>query len=357
MQLAVSPLADEALIVVCLALQLSDAGGEGYESIRQDLQELRDEVQDVSQQVDNNLGHFDKILKGLDLAFLIFCSVVGFQLLLGLVSTCCNFRRVLLILSVWSFIISVLAWIIFGASFVSSTLVEDTCGAIDQYVDCRANNIASFSANATSEVLERCELDDILPCVPQDESAAVLLDARRLTYELVLEANERLRTLNAPLPQESRVPLLCNPFLGPLAVPPYGDRDPSTCDGRVQLRDAGNTYEEFKCDLNDPIICAAQGKPLTADLYAELKTLTKAALKVLAQFPSMESLLQCEYVVDGLDSLHDKHCSSGLQRSTDTMWLAWLLLAIGFTFLIVFWAAGYRRFGHSMVFHSQFIKS
>ncbi|KAJ0937694.1 putative transmembrane protein [Helianthus annuus] len=220
-------------------------------------------------------------------------------------------RRVLHILIVLCWLITVLCWVFFGAYFFLSRFAGDTCTALEGFQQDPYNN----------------SLSSILPCDQLLSAESVLNDVSAGVYNLVNEVNANLSRIQ----QDSSFGV-CNPFSGP---PEYNYQPNNCSEDEIRIGDIPELLKLITCV--DPVdgICNG-GIPVSGNDFRTVVAYTSSIQILLNTYPGMESLLQCQTVKDAFSEIIENHCTP-VKRDVKIVWAGLVFLSIVMVFLVLTW--------------------
>ncbi|KAK1430486.1 hypothetical protein QVD17_13256 [Tagetes erecta] len=220
-------------------------------------------------------------------------------------------RRILHILIVFCWLITVLCWVFFGAYFFLSRFARDTCTALEGFQNNPYNN----------------SLSSILPCDQLLSAESVLNDVSAGVYNLVNQVNANiLRT------QQYSSFGVCNPFSGP---PEYNYQPNNCSENHIRIGDIPELLRLITCV--DPVdgICNG-GIPISGNDFRRVVAYTSSIQILLNSYPGMESLVQCQTVKEAFSEIVQNHCEP-VKRDVRIVWAGLVFLSITMVFLVLTW--------------------
>ncbi|KAK9059139.1 hypothetical protein SSX86_021758 [Deinandra increscens subsp. villosa] len=220
-------------------------------------------------------------------------------------------RRVLHMLIVFCWLITVLCWVFFGAYFFLSRFAGDTCTAIEGFQQDPYNN----------------SLSSILPCDQLLSAESVLNDVSAGVYNLVNEVNANISRIQ----QDSSFGV-CNPFSGP---PEYNYQPNNCSENDIRIGDIPELLKLITCV--DPVdgICNG-GIPISGNDFRTVVAYTSSIQILLNSYPGMESLLHCQTVKNAFSEILQNHCKP-VKRDVKIVWAGLVFLSTAMVFLVLTW--------------------
>uniref|UniRef100_A0A251VAX9 Transmembrane protein n=1 Tax=Helianthus annuus TaxID=4232 RepID=A0A251VAX9_HELAN len=273
--------------------------------------QLDSTADDIQRQARKNRHKIDL---GLRILYIVSTVIFALNLVAVIALTAVGvvkIRRVLHILIVLCWLITVLCWVFFGAYFFLSRFAGDTCTALEGFQQDPYNN----------------SLSSILPCDQLLSAESVLNDVSAGVYNLVNEVNANLSRIQ----QDSSFGV-CNPFSGP---PEYNYQPNNCSEDEIRIGDIPELLKLITCV--DPVdgICNG-GIPVSGNDFRTVVAYTSSIQILLNTYPGMESLLQCQTVKDAFSEIIENHCTP-VKRDVKIVWAGLVFLSIVMVFLVLTW--------------------
>ncbi|KAI3703353.1 hypothetical protein L1987_73357 [Smallanthus sonchifolius] len=255
-----------------------------------------------------------KIDLGLRILYIVSTTIIVLNLVAVIalaVVGAMKIRRVLHILIVLCWLITVLCWVFFGAYFFLSRFAGDTCTALEGFQQDPYNN----------------SLSSILPCDELLSAESVLNDVSTGVYDLVNEVNANISQIQ----QDSSFGV-CNPFSGP---PEYNYQPNNCSENDIRIGDIPELLRLITCV--DPVdgVCNG-GIPIAGNDFKTAVAYTSSIQILLNSYPGMESLLHCQTVKDAFADILENHCKP-VKRDVKIVWTGLVFLSIVMVFLVLTW--------------------
>ncbi|XP_076910771.1 uncharacterized protein LOC143568506 [Bidens hawaiensis] len=266
---------------------------------------------DIERQARTNRHRIDVILRVLYIISTIIFSLNLVAVIALAVVGVMKKRRILHILIVLCWLITVLCWVFFGAYFFLSRFAGDTCTAIEGFQKDPYNN----------------SLSSILPCDQLLSAESALTDVSAGVYDLVNEVNANISRIQ----QDSSFGV-CNPFSGP---PEYNYQPNNCSENDIRIGDIPELLRLITCV--DPVdgVCNG-GIPISGNDFRTAVAYTSSIQILLNSYPGMESLLHCQTVKDAFAEILEHHCKP-VKRDVKIVWAGLVFLSIVMVFLVLTW--------------------
>ncbi|XP_074320065.1 uncharacterized protein LOC141656871 [Silene latifolia] len=224
-----------------------------------------------------------------------------------------RFRRVVYMLVVLAWFLTVLSWLLFGAYSFIEKFSADTCTALHNFEQNQENN----------------SLNTILPCDELRSARTALSDVSIGLFEVLNQVNVNISILRAnSLPSLNYV---CNPFSGP----PDFLYQPKDCPAdSIHIGDIPQVLKMFTCSDISGTRCN-EGFITTSE-YNVIETYTTSVQNLLDAYPVMENLVNCRLVKDTFSDILVNHCKP-VKMYLKTTCVGMLLLSIVMMVLVSTW--------------------
>ncbi|KAG0604717.1 hypothetical protein M758_9G002900 [Ceratodon purpureus] len=302
----------------------------GWQVLNATEAKLNEQADLVTAKIDRNVRKFNNLINAVEIAFIIILSLGLFLVVIGLVAAFLRWRRVFFLIIVFGWILTALAWLLFGLLFSLNNVALDTCQALTEFLQAPANTT----------------LDSFLPCVDSATSNAALLTVREGTSSIIQEANSTIITiqrLNNFLGKGNGTILsLCNPF-GPPPDYNYTETCPS---GTLPIGELPQVLEPYVCMANMTTFqCLTDGRFVSSDNNATLYEFAQGSQNLLNTVPKLSKLADCSFVIDTFNNFVNQRCHP-LNSALRHLWIPMLLLSIFLTILTALWILTNHRNAH-----------
>ncbi|XP_071903308.1 uncharacterized protein [Coffea arabica] len=244
-------------------------------------------------------------------------------------------RKILIIVAAVMLAVALLGFLfsILGLQCLVCIIAGDTCVAMDQW-----------NKNPTAHTA----LDDILPCVDTTAAQETLSESKTVTFQLVGVVNGLIANVsNVNLPPAAGrlsynqsgplVPLLCNPF--------NPDKTARKCAaGEADLTNATQVWKNYVCRVSTNNVCTTVGR-LTPSMYQQMSSAANVSYGLYHYGPFLTDLLDCTFVRDTFNRIHDDHCDD-LKRFSKWIHVGLALVSAAVALSLIFWLLYARERRH-----------
>ncbi|OAE33890.1 hypothetical protein AXG93_3037s1130 [Marchantia polymorpha subsp. ruderalis] len=189
---------------------------------------LINESQSIQQTVDDNTDIFHDIITAMEAALIVVTTLNVIVIIMGPVSAVFKWRRIFYFIVVVGWILAVLNSFLFGLYFMFNNAVEDTCDAMNEYMDRPYNTT----------------LDALLPC--ED-----LLSASDAVDDIAKEIRDAVSSVNATLNLVQLLGYKLSPLCEQIGPAPEYQYISSCPNNTVNIGDLPKELEPLRCSSND----------------------------------------------------------------------------------------------------------
>lgn len=302
----------------------------GWQALNATEAKLDQQADLVTAKINRDVHKFNQILNALEITFIVILSLGLFLVVVGLVAAILRWRRVFFVLIVFGWILTALAWLVFGLLFALNNVASDTCQALTEFLQAPGNTT----------------LDSFLPCVDSATSEAALLTVSEGASSIVQEANSTIITIqkvnNFFGKGNGTILSLCNPF-GPPPDYNYTETCPA---GTLPIGELPQVLAPYVCMTNMTTFqCITDGRFVSSDSNATLYEFSEGAQNLLNTVPELSKLADCSFVTDTFNNFVNRRCHP-LKAAIRHLWILMLLLSIFLTMLTAFWILANHRNAH-----------
>ncbi|KAG6551347.1 hypothetical protein Mapa_007133 [Marchantia paleacea] len=274
---------------------------------------LINESQSIQQTVDDNTDTFHDIITAMEAALIVVTTLNVIVIILGPVCAVFKWRRIFYFIVVVGWILAVLNSFLFGLYFMFNNAVEDTCDAMNEYMDRPYNTT----------------LDALLPC--ED-----LLSASDAVVDIAKEIRDSVSSVNATLNLVQLLGYKLSPLceqIGP--APDY--RYISSCpNNTVTIGDLPKELEPLRCSSNDSMSCSQNNTFLTDSEYQRVMAYASSAQILLNIYPTLNRLTDCSLIKYAFSELLKDNCGPA-NSAVRLIWISFVVVALTMIFVIVSW--------------------
>ncbi|KAL9229841.1 hypothetical protein vseg_005266 [Gypsophila vaccaria] len=252
----------------------------------------------------------------------LLCLVGGLVLLLlhwhpGLLS---------IILVCW--ILAMACWAMTGLDFFLHTFAEDTCTALEDFV----NNPLNSS------------LSSLLPCADALKSQSIVLQLSRTVHDFITQLNSNINIMTKELvfTEVNHVnnvlgnKQICDPFAGP---PDYQYLEGKCPAHAIPIRDLPDILARFTCENETTSnSCTGRGKFLPRTAFLMAYAYIRSVESLIDIYPDLENLIHCSFVKDRISDVVSHQCKP-YKSSTRLLWTSVICLSSIMVVLLSLWLA------------------
>ncbi|XP_027164168.1 uncharacterized protein LOC113764456 [Coffea eugenioides] len=311
----------EAMKDLSANLAADAESGDATRFLKSTAQSLDTEADDIHRQARK---HRRAIYNGLKIVYIITTVTISLNLVAAIalsVSGVLKLRRILRLMVILCWILTVLCWLFSGIYFFIENFADDTCTALEGFRQDPYNN----------------SLSSILPCDELSSAKSVLRHVSAEVYNVVHEVNSNISTRYGNIFQ------ICNPFSGP----PHYHYQPQDCPANAyKIGDIPQLLKQVTCPDSEQ--GCTGGIVIPTKYYNRLEIYTTSIQRLLNEYPDMESLVECQTVTTAFSEILNTHCKP-LKRYTRMVWAAMVFLSTVMVALILLWTteAHYEQYQHS----------
>ncbi|KAK9670256.1 hypothetical protein RND81_13G189600 [Saponaria officinalis] len=231
-----------------------------------------------------------------------------------------------IILLCW--ILAMACWALTGLDFFLHTFAEDTCTALEDFM----NNPLNSS------------LSSLLPCANALKSQTIVLQLGRTVHDFVTQLNSNIDVMTKELvfTQVNHVNSvfgnmqICDPFAGP---PDYQYLAGQCPKHAIPIRDLPDILARFTCENEiSSNVCTGSGKFLPKTTYLMAYAYIRSVESLIDIYPDLENLIHCSFVKDRISDVVSHQCKP-YKFSTRLLWASVLCLSIVMVSLLLLWVA------------------
>ncbi|XP_027124727.1 uncharacterized protein [Coffea arabica] len=287
----------------------------------------------LKSETDKNRNRINDILDVVRKILIIVAAVMLAVALLGFLFSILGLQCLVCILVILGWILVAVTFILSGVFLALYNIAGDTCVAMDQW-----------NKNPTAHTA----LDDILPCVDTTAAQETLSESKTVTFQLVGVVNGLIANVsNVNLPPAAGrlsynqsgplVPLLCNPF--------NPDKTARKCAaGEADLTNATQVWKNYVCRVSTNNVCTTVGR-LTPSMYQQMSSAANVSYGLYHYGPFLTDLLDCTFVRDTFNRIHDDHCDD-LKRFSKWIHVGLALVSAAVALSLIFWLLYARERRH-----------
>ncbi|XVE86994.1 hypothetical protein DITRI_Ditri18aG0080200 [Diplodiscus trichospermus] len=269
------------------------------------------------------------------LAHLVIAIVNLLLLIAALVLLLLHWHPGLIIIILFCWILTALCWVLTGFDFCFHTFIEDTCFAIEDYVQDPQDNI----------------LSSVLPCMNSTTSHKILTGIGSTIHDFIDELKLKITEVYSRFGLDEENDSLfgfgtiCDPFSGApnySYVPEVCPKDATPIGNLPDMLSMFTCYKE-----NSTKTCLRDGKFLPEDTYNKASAYSYSVQYVLNVFPDLQSLAECTMVKNTFSEVFLHQCRP-YSKSLKWQWASMLSLSIFMVFLELTWIVkAYQEKGRS----------
>ncbi|GBG70002.1 hypothetical protein CBR_g4829 [Chara braunii] len=314
---------------------LRPANGQLAFQVRKAKAKLDEQSRQANQKLARTLQKADRLLRALKICLLVATSLVVGIVAAGAVAVLCRVKRLVCIIIVVGWILAALMFVLFGCYTALYNVTDDTCVAMDEYVQRPGNT--SF--------------EKVIPCMNLESTRQVLKTSKGAVHKFVSEMNKFIKFKNSGVASvffpSADIPDVCSPF-GP---PP--DYLPTPCEpGTANLQDVPKILEPLRCDIDNFGSCVRKKRPIIKSVYDNMTAYAAAAQKIGVAVPPAEELANCQFVTDTFEILVEQQCGTS-KKVVLQMAYGFLLVSVAMVGLVLAWILAHRHIAEWGQFSGQ----
>ncbi|GAB4849102.1 hypothetical protein Ancab_003910 [Ancistrocladus abbreviatus] len=224
-----------------------------------------------------------------------------------------------LIIIFFFWILATACWVLTGIDFFLHNFAEDTCAALQNFLEKPGNN----------------SLSSILPCGSMLKAESVLTDIGRTIHNFIAEIMELPKQLEYLRENDNAVRFrtICDPFSG---APNYSFIPGRCPKDAIPIGKIPDILARFNCygDNNNRDLCRGRLKILPQSAFVIAYAYSRSVQDLINVYPDLESLIHCSFVKDRISDAELNLCRP-FKVSTRLLWSSMISLSIIMVILVV----------------------
>jgi len=291
---------------------------------------LNKSADSITNKINRNVRKFNRLVTDVEIVLIVILSLGLLLILAGLIPAFLRWRRFFFVIIVIGWILAALTWLLFGLFFFLNNVADDTCEALDEYIQAPANTT----------------LNSLVPCVDLAAAGTAFTLAREVIYNGIETVNSTVTSIqqfnNFIGTGNGSVSGICNPIGGPPNYTYIG-----TCaNGTITIGNLPVVLQPYVCLSNmSTLTCFTDGRWISQSENTTLYELSNGAQSLLNIIPTISGLANCSFVYNTFETFVNERCNplkSGLRH----LWIPLLLVSIGLTLLTAAWVLTNHRNTH-----------
>lgn len=305
---------------------------------------LNSSSNDLATKTKDNSKKIRNVLDKVRLDLIIVAAVMLFLAFLGFLFSIFGLQFLVSLLVIVGWILVAGTFILCGVFLLLHNVVEDSCVAMNDWVDHPHAHTA---------------LDDILPCVDVSTANESLYRSRDVTYQLANVVDQVINNIaNRNFPPSAK-PMYYNqsgPLMPPLCNPYTAQLSNRTCaTGEVNLNNASQVWKGYICqsaNISGSEICTTVGR-VTPTIYNQMTAAVNVSQGIYQYGPFLTALEDCTFVRQTFTEINGNHCP-GLERYSKWIYVGLVMVSTAVMLSLIFWVI-YARERRHRKYSKQFL--